>query len=154
MENIKSKPLSITFRINEIKLLHFETTQRVNEIHSPLSTDCYEFRIDLKTESSELNKTFSNLLKITLFEKQSDDIKVELAKLQTLIVFEINNFNEIIKKQNNKIQVPNQLISLTAGISISTARGMLVLNLKDTNISNAVIPIIKPQLFVPKKKKK
>lgn len=154
MEKEKTPALSITLRINEIKILLFETTQRVIEILDPLSIDLYEFRFDLKTETFEKEKIFSNLLFITLFEKQSDLVKVELAKLHTLTTFNIINFDEIIKKKDGVIQVPNQLIPLTAGISISTARGILTVNLKDTKISNAIIPIINPQSFLVVKKEK
>lgn len=154
MEKVKAPSLSITLRINEIKILLFETTQRVIEILDPLSNDSYEFRFDLKTETSEEEKIFSNLLFITLFEKQSDLVKVELVKLHTLTTFKIQNFDEIIKKKDGVIQVPKQLIPLTAGISISTARGILTVNLKDTKISNAIIPIINPQSFLVVKKEK
>jgi hypothetical protein len=143
--------LQITLRISDIKILLFETTQRVEELQDPISLDSYEFRFDLKTETSEPDKFFTNLLYITLFEKQSDIVKIELAKLHTLTTFQIINYNEVIKKKGEGIIVPNQLISLTAGIAISTARGILSLHLKDTKISNAIIPIINPQMFIPVK---
>jgi hypothetical protein len=152
MKKTPASSLQITLRISDIKILLFEITQRVEEIHDPLPINAYEFRFDLKTETSEPEKIFSNLLYITLFEKQSDIVKIELAKLHTLTTFQITNYSDVIKKKDGGINVPNQLISLTAGISISTARGMLTLHLKDTKISNAIIPIINPQMFIPIKK--
>lgn len=155
MEKAKTKQLSITLRINDIKSLQFEITQRANEIKDQLPNDLFEFRFDLNSEISEQDKTFSVLLLITLFEKQSDSIKIELAKLRTLTTFNIQNFEEVVRKKEGTIQVPDQLISLTAGIAISTARGMLALKLLDTKLSNAYIPIINPQqLFLPKKENK
>lgn len=151
MKKAPTPSLQITLRISDIKILLFETTQRIEEIQEPLSIDAYEFRFDLKTETFEPEKFFTNLLYITLFEKQSDIVKIELAKLHTLTTFQIINYDEVIKKKEDSIIVPNQLISLTAGIAISTARGILTLHLKDTKISNAIIPIINPQMFIPVK---
>jgi|AntAceMinimDraft_17_1070374.scaffolds.fasta_scaffold45896_1 hypothetical protein len=152
MKKTLAPSLQITLRISDIKILHFETTKRVEEILEPLPIDSYEFRFDLKTGSSEPDKIFTNLLYVTLFEKQSDIVKIELAKLHTLTTFQITNYNEVIKKKDDSVIVPNQLISLTAGISISTARGILTLHLKDSKISNAILPIINAQMFIPVKK--
>jgi hypothetical protein len=154
MKETHTPLLQITLKISDIKILLFETTQRVEELQDPLPIDSYEFRFDLKTETSEPEKFFTNLLYITLFEKQSEIVKIELAKLHTLTTFKIINYSEVIKKKKDGIIVPNQLISLTAGIAISTARGILTLNLKDTKISNAIIPIINPQMFIPVKQEK
>ncbi len=142
-------PINITFGINEVKLLHFEITQKVKELKGQIVRDLLEFRFDMKSEIIESEKLFVNNLVVTIFEKQSDVLKIELAKQQTLTSFKIINFEEVIKKVDNELKIPDQLFSLTAGISISTARGMLVMNLKDTLISNAIIPIIDPKTFQP-----
>lgn len=148
------KPLVITLRFKEIQILSFEITQRVQELENPLPSDSYEFRFDLQSETNEQEKLFSSRLMITLLEKQGDQIKIELAKLLVLLTFEIINYEDIFKKENNIIKVPNQLIALSARTAISTARGILLVNLKDTKISNAIIPIIDPQIFFPDKKNK
>lgn len=147
--NLHTEPIKITFGINEVKLLHFEITEKLKELKTQISRDLLEFRFDMKSEIFESEKLVRNNLIVTLFEKQSDLMKVELAKQQTLTTFKIINFDEVIKKIDNTLKIPDQLFSLTAGISISTARGMLVMNLKDTCISNAIIPIIDPRSFQP-----
>jgi len=150
----KTEQLQIKFRISEIRVLLFELSQRFAELKMPLSKESYEFRIDMKTGSKEQEKIFSVLLFITLFEKRNDTIKIELAKLNTLTSFEIQNFNEVFKKENNVLKIPNQILTMTSGIAISTARGIFSMSVKDTLLSNAIIPIVDPNLFLPNQSKK
>jgi hypothetical protein len=145
----ESKEINITLRINELKVLHFETSQRTKELKNPVQLDAYEFRLDIKTEVFEKEKIFSNILDVTLYERQNENSKIELAKLSTLSTFVIMNFDEVFVKENDRFKAPTQLFPLTAGIAISSARGMLSLKLLDTIISNAIIPIINPQQFIP-----
>jgi hypothetical protein len=144
-------PPGITFGIKEIDFLHFESTTRLQEIKSQLAPEAYEFQFDLQWNVLEAEKLFNLQLSVTLYEKQSPETKVELANMKVLIVFVIINFEEVIRIENGMTSIPDQLITATAGIIVSTARGMFVLNTKDLIISNAIIPVINPQVFLPKK---
>jgi hypothetical protein len=139
----------ITIGIKDIKFLHFETTTRVQELKTPLPEEAFEFQFEMQTSINEDENTFNVLFSITLFEKQGSITKIELANIKTLSIFRVLNFDEVFKKEGNLIFIPDQLILVAANIAISTSRGMFVMNVKDSIISNAVMPIINPQVFLP-----
>ena len=144
-------PTGITIGIKEIKLLNYESTTRIQEIKKQLPNDAYEFQFDLQWNAVDTEKLFNSIISVTLYEKQSIETKVELASMKVLISFVVINYDEVIRKENGLTLIPDQLISVTAGIVVSTVRGMFALNIKDSIISNAIIPIINPQVFIPKK---
>lgn len=146
-----TEPIGITIGLNELKFFHFESTTRLNEMKNPLPIDGYEFQFDMQSDINEKEKLFNIMLSTTLYEKHSNVTKVELAKMKSLISFRIINFEDVIKKENNQIAIPDQLIVIASGIAISTARGMFAMCVKDKVINNAMIPILDPQIFLPKK---
>jgi hypothetical protein len=146
-------PTGITIGIKEIKFLHYESTTRVQEIKNQLPNDAYEFQFDMQWNIAEKDKLFNILLSVTLYEKQSSETKIELANMKEHISFVVINFQEVIKKEKELISIPDQLVTVAAGIALSTARGMFVMNVKDSILNNAVIPIVNPQVFLPKKEK-
>lgn len=151
MSTKEKNPVGITIGINDVKFIHFETTTRVQELKESIHSDGYEFQFDMQTHISEEDKLFNVIMSTTLYEKQNEITKVELANIKTLTSFRIVNFNEVIKKEENQVSIPDQLITVAAGIALSTTRGMLVMCVKDSIISNAIIPIVNPQVFIAKK---
>lgn len=152
MEKAKTlTPIGITIGIKEIKLLQYESTTRIQEIKKQLPNDAYEFQFDLQWNVVDAEKLFNSTISVTLYEKQSAETKVELVNMKVLISFAVINYDEVIKKENGLTLIPDQLITVTAGILVSTARGMFALNIKDSIVNNAIIPIINPQVFLPKK---
>ena len=142
-------PLKISIR--EIKLLHYQSTTRVQEIKKQLTNDLYEFQFDLQWGAIEVEKLFNVLLSVTLYEKQSPETKVELANIKVSSSFEIMDFDQVIRKENGMTAIPDQLIPVTAGIVVSTTRGMFALSVENSIISNAIIPLINPKVFLPKR---
>jgi hypothetical protein len=140
--------VNITLGIDSVKFGHFELTSHAKEHLESVSFDSYEFQFDLQSIIEDDVKLFRVLLKVTLYEKMSSQSKIELAHIQTENAFRVQNFNEVFLKQNDKYSIPDQLIIVTAGISVSTARGMLAMCIKDTVLSDAVIPIIDPKVFI------
>jgi hypothetical protein len=84
-------------------------------------------------------------LKTTILYKKTEAIKLELAYVDCLCNFFIENFEEVVKNVDGILTIPEQFIPPTFGIAVSTARGMLSVLLRGSKISNAVIPIINPQ---------
>jgi len=72
-----------------------------------------------------------------------------LCRIKTRTVFHIENFEEAIKIDADQMTIPDVLAATCHGIAFSAARGMLVMSLQNTVISNAVLPIINPQVFLP-----
>ncbi|MCX6270513.1 MAG: hypothetical protein NTU44_04695 [Bacteroidetes bacterium] len=150
MEATPTENVQITIGIRDVKLLHYEATTRVFDLLEPLPNEKYEFQFDFKVRLSEHEMLFEVLLGVTLFEKQPENVKIELAKISTVTSFKVDNYNEVIRKNGEVVNIPNQLITVAGGIAVSTVRGMFAICVKDTILANAVIPIINPQVFVPK----
>ena len=147
----KQKQAGITIGIKGIRFLHFEPTSRVQELTKQLPPEMYEFQLDMESQIVEHEKLFNVQMSVTLYEKQGVSTKIELATMKTLTSFNIVNLNELILKENGLITIPDQVILVATGIAVSTTRGMFVMSVKDSIINNAVIPIINPQVFLPKK---
>ena len=107
---MSSTPTGITIGIKEIKFLHFESTTRTQEIKAQLPNDAYEFQFEMQSSIEEKDKLLTILLAVTLYEKQSNETKVELAKMKMQIAFIVVNFEEVTKKENELFSVPDQLV--------------------------------------------
>ncbi len=140
----------ITIGINDIKFINYESTTRVQELKEPLINTAFEFQIEMKTDIMNVDKLFNINTSVTLYEKQGET-KIELARLQTFNSFRIINFDDVIIKKDDQLLIPDHLLAVASGIAVSTARGMFVMCVKNTVISNALIPIIDSTVFVPKK---
>jgi len=148
---VDPKTISITIGIQDLKLIHFETTTRLLELKAPLPQEVFEFQFEVQARLLQLEKLYEVYFTASLFEKQGTLTKLELASIKTLTSFRIVNFDEILQKDQFHVSIPDRLITLTAGIALSTTRGMFATSVKDLIISNAIIPIMDPSVFLPKK---
>lgn len=138
----------VEFGIKDLKLIDFQLTPAIKELEEP-ALKKFEFHFQLQTKVTPSTESFDiNLLTTFLYKSESGDI--ELGHLRNYCSFFIVNFKESVKMEGGKPQVPKMLFPPTIGIAISSARGMLAVCLKDTIISNAIIPIVDPQQFIPK----
>src|SRR6218665_2250926 len=126
MTNPASSP-SVQISINEIQLLEFFVSERVKRLKEPLPQSAYEFQFSAQSKAISTDKALNIQLTVSLFEKRSEERKIEA----------------------DKMTIPDVLAATCHGIAFSAARGMLVMSLQNTVISNAVLPIINPQVFLP-----
>jgi hypothetical protein len=76
---------------------------------------------------------------------QSEDTKIILGGVSTSCIFEILNFEEVIKLANNgKYDIPKILLDTLNAISLSTTRGVMYSTFRGTFLHNAILPIIYP----------
>ena len=148
MTNPASSP-SVQISINEIQLLEFSVSERVKRLKEPLPQSAYEFQFSAQSKAISTDKALNIQLTVSLFEKRSEERKIELCRMKTRTVFHIENFEEAIKIDADQMTIPDVLAATCHGIAFSAARGMLVMSLQNTVISNAVLPIINPQVFLP-----
>ena len=143
---------SFSIGIKEIKFIDFSLTSAANELKEP-EVEKFEFQFQIQTQVVESTKTFDIILKILISYKTTETINIELGHIETFSSFFITEFDEVVKKEAEVLTVPETIFPTTIGVAISTARGMLVMLLKDTNISRATIPIVNAQQFAPQKNK-
>lgn len=77
----------------------------------------------------------------TFYEPEKENL---LCELVTQTVFEIENFNEVIKKENNALIAPDQAVKTFISISISTTRGIFMMKNSENFLHKVFIPIINP----------
>ncbi|TMI74837.1 MAG: hypothetical protein E6H09_03065 [Bacteroidetes bacterium] len=145
--------VSLTLSIKECKCLSFSFTDYALKNKKQIALDQYEFTFTLTTQIFENEKLFSVVIETKLFEKQSENVKIELAELKAKCAVAVINFDEVIRKTDDKSQllIPDQLFLLCNTLTVSAVRGMFSIKLDDTIYSNALLPIVDPNLFLPTK---
>ena len=147
----EEKKSLVTIGIHDIKYISFDFTNKAKSLKKGFDKGKYEFNFHLNSVVLEKEKQLRVELTIDLNGIDKKDNNVEIAQLKTTFLYRVVNFEQVIKKINNSFSIPDHLFAITSSISVSTARGMFVMNLKDTLFSNAIIPIMDGKNFVPKK---
>ena len=77
----------------------------------------------------------------TFFDPEKEKL---ICDLVTQTVFEIENFDEIIKKENDGLTAPDQIVKTFLSIAISTTRGIFMMKNSDNFLQKVFIPIVNP----------
>src|SRR6218665_3000351 len=141
------RELSFGRRQSLLPLQNFQ--YEIQFVFSFCTTQFFFPRFASQSKAISTDKALNIQLTVSLFEKRSEERKIELCRMKTRTVFHIENFEEAIKIDADQMTIPDVLAATCHGIAFSAARGMLVMSLQNTVISNAVLPIINPQVFLP-----
>lgn len=138
-----SEKIKIQIRFTESKCLSFALTDYALSNKNKIDFNNYEFELNLNIKVDEIDKSLHLIVNMSLFEKQSENLKQKLASLQSLFIFNIFNFDDLVKRiEDKKFNVEDGLLNVCFGISISTTRGMYNVKLENTLYSNAILPVI------------
>lgn len=142
MSKIEHKEIKIDFQIKSIELLK-------GSINLPSTPDVsltnFTFNINLENKADPSSKM---LFVIVTVEIMSEDQNHILGSLVASCIYEVANFEEIIKiEENGRLNIPQQISEIFNSISISTTRGMMFSTFKGTFLHNAILPIIDPRSF-------
>lgn len=109
------------------------------------SVTTFNFNISIESKADAPNKFVFVIVHV---EIKNDDHSLILGALSVSCIYEIVNFDEVIKiDENGKLDIPQQLIETLNIISISTTRGVMFSTFKGTFLHGAVLPIIDPNQF-------
>ncbi len=87
-------------------------------------------------------------------EITNDDHSVIFGSLSVSCIYEILNFEEVIKVEpDEKLSIPQHLKDTLNLISTSTVRGIMFSTFKGTSLHGAILPIIDPKKFQSSSKK-
>lgn len=147
-------PINVTLSLQEVKCLSFNLTEYGTSNKRQISFEGYEFSFTINFNLIEPTKQAKVSMLCKLIEKQSETVKYELAELKAEGVFLLQNYSDIILRDNTKknILIPNPLIELCNGIIVSSVRGMFSIKLENTLYSNAILPLLNPSQLIPKHK--
>lgn len=110
-----------------------------------------QYRFDLSIEhkiSIELKKVFV----ITSFTILNDELKLNLGHAKISCIFAFRNFDSFLNKENNKFEIPDDLIVTLNSISLSTSRGVMFTLFRGTFLHNVILPLVDPKTFTKNEK--
>lgn len=112
-------------------------------LHENHNTTITNFNINVESRADAPNKLLFVIVHIDI---KNDDQSLVLGALSVSCIFEIANFDEVIKiESDGKLIIPQPLIDTLNSISISTTRGVMFSTFKGTFLHGAVLPIIDPK---------
>ncbi len=142
MAKIENKENNVDMQLRAIELLNNSLTLPSNP-NTPVTN--FNFNIHIESRTDAVKKLVFVIVHIDI---KNDDLSAVLGNLSVSCIFEIVNFEDVIKVEaDGNVNIPQQLIETLNGISISTARGVMFSTFKGTFLHNAVLPIIDPNRF-------
>jgi hypothetical protein len=146
------KELNITLSSRECKVLSFVFFEHALKNKHVIPFASFEFSFSLNVvilnERDNIMLTFFT----TLYEKVDAANKIELATLTSRHVYFIANYEEAVTNDSaGNIIIPDKLFAVCSSMAISEIRGIYSVKLEDTAYSNAVVPLMDGDLFIPKK---
>lgn len=129
---------SVNFQLTNVELLGVE-------LHAPsknLQPDTiFEFEIKSGYQFYPDRNEIVAHTEIFIKAKGNDQV---LGKTSTAVVFTLQNWDEIITIIDDKVDVPQGLMTILHSIAYSTTRGMMYMQFRGTFLQNAHLPIIDP----------
>ncbi len=142
MAKIKNKDFNVEMQLRAIELLNGSLNLPTNP-NTPITN--FNFNINIESRADAVNKLVFVIVHV---EIKNDDHSVILGALSVSCIFEIVNFEDVIKVEaDGKVNIPQRLIETLNIISISTTRGVMFSTFKGTFLHSAVLPIIDPKQF-------
>jgi hypothetical protein len=136
-----TKNTTINFQIEGIELLEYA----VNSPSIKLPENI-QYRFDVSIEhkiSIELKKVFV----ITSFKILNDDLKLNLGQAKISCIYTFPDVESFLNKENNKVDLPQNLIDVLNSISLSTSRGVMFTLFRGTFLHNVILPVVDPKTF-------
>jgi len=142
MAKIENKDFNVEMQIKAIELLN-GSLQLPAEPNAVVTN--FNFNISIESKADAPNKLVFVIVNV---EIKNDDNSIVLGALSVSCIYEIVNFDEVIKiEENGKLDIPQRLIETLSIISISTTRGVMFSTFKGTFLHVAILPIIDPKQF-------
>ncbi len=138
MENKNIQEITLNMRFKDIKVIKFSQFDFEEKL-TPSKSPFIEFQTNCQFRVIEEQNLLTCLItvKLVLLETKED-----FAELKVECFFEITPFNDVIKKVENRFDIPNGLLVNIATLSVSTVRGILFEKLKGTIVEKEVYPLI------------
>lgn len=142
MAKIKHKAFNVEMQMKAIEVLNNSLAIPANQ-NTPISN--FIFNINIENRVDEIKKLVFVIVHV---EIKNDGQTLVLGTISTSCIFEIANFEDVIKVQGDgSVDMPQLLIETLNSISLSTTRGVMFSTFKGTFLHGAVLPIIDPKQF-------
>lgn len=135
--------INVTFSIKGIEIVRSVLNQPPQ---SGLNFEEFTFNIGVEQKIDETNKIILVFVNTDILSKGVDK---PLASLSTLCIYHVANFEDIIKKEEGRLVLPDHFVNLLSSISISTSRGVMFTFFRGTYLHKAILPVIDPLNLKP-----
>lgn len=143
MNTTGNTEVNIEMQLKAIELLNNAIVLPPNA-KTPITNFNFNINIESKADATK-NLVFV----IVNVEIKNDDQSLTVGSISVSCVYEIFNFNDAIKLDNEgRINIPPKLVETLNIISISTTRGVMYSTFKGTFLHNAFLPIIDPKMLI------
>jgi hypothetical protein len=142
--------INVTLSMLENRCDSFTFTADSLRITSQPQFDQYEFSFTINFNLTQASLQARINVSVKLVLKEPDGNRIELAELKSTHLFLIQNFNQIIQTTpQGQMLIPNPVLEVCNGVSISSIRGMFSVKTEKTLFSNAVLPLVDPKTLIP-----
>jgi hypothetical protein len=142
MAKTENSDFNVELKLKAIELLNSSLQLPVGQSEAITN---FNFNINIESRADATNKLIFVIVHIGI---KTDDKSNILGALSVSCIFEIVNFEEVIKTEpDGKLNIPQPLIDRLNSISISTARGVMFSTFKGTFLHNAILPVIEQKQF-------
>ncbi|MFN0202376.1 MAG: hypothetical protein ACKVTZ_12695 [Bacteroidia bacterium] len=132
------------FQIRSIELLEFALIPPAPG--APATTNFY-FDFNIQHQIDPENKVVAVFSHVIV---KAEDQTSNLARLGTLCVYEIKDFEKIVIKQGTTLTLPEEWQEELYVTSVDTTRGIMFSQFKGTPLHYAFFPVIDPRDLQPK----
>lgn len=140
MAKVTNTEFDVEMQIKSIELLNSTLNLPANP-KAPLIN--FNFNISVESRADAANKLVFVIVHVKI---NNDDQSMLLGALSLSCIFEIANFEDVVKVEpDGQLIIPQGLIHTLNSISISTTRGFMFSTFKGTLLHGAVLPIIDPR---------
>ena len=108
----------------------------------PFTEPQSSYNFDIKV-AFKVNADHALVMPHVYINIQKNDKSETLASFEVAYVFEIIDFENVIKlNENNLYDIPKQLEDTIKPVCISTTRGIIFSELRGTYLHNAILPVV------------
>jgi len=132
----------IKFQITNIDLLEATLNPQNKSLEE---NQVFNYDINLEHKINIPEQVLIVICQVMITSENKQEI---FGKYKAGCVFQIENLENFKSKEDeNKLDLPNNLIVTLNSVSISTIRGMMANFYRGTSLHNAILPIINPASF-------
>jgi hypothetical protein len=134
----KTQDIKFEFRIHDIQILQFSLDN--SREHPDLGANHpYTFDISSSVLLDSALKLIAIDFNVKLFTNKEKSDKV--CELTVRMSFNILNYDEIVKIDGGKVNIPEPVIHHLIALTLSTSRGILFDKLQGSFLSSVIMPI-------------
>lgn len=131
-----------TFQITNIDLLEATLNPQIGSLEE---NQVFNYDINLEHKININEQVLIVVCRVIITSENQEEI---FGKYKAGCIFKIDNLKDFTNQEDeNKLDLPNNLVVTLNSISISTIRGMMASFYRGTYLHNAILPIINPTSF-------